>query len=299
MTKMAGTTDIVDFLMSIGVDVRRSGQEISARCPVHLQRTGKEDRSPSWSMNADTGLWICYSCGARGTLFGLVRELTGQENIEVMSMLMNNSVESLGEVKVKPKMEFDINSYLSFPPVPSKELRKRNLSADSATKYGIRWNPKNESWIIPIVSPDNKLLGWQEKSSDFVRNHPRGIHMRDTLFGVEKFFRHTAILVESPLDVVRFDSSFDGMQCLASFGASITDEQLRLLYSLADRVIVALDNDSAGITSAKKIFKNMPSLKEGIFWLKYSHTKAKDIGDMTDSEIEEAVSESSVIPWWV
>jgi hypothetical protein len=43
----------------------------------------------------------------------------------------------------------------------------------------------------------------------------------------------------------------------------------------------------------------MPLLKGGVYWMKYSHTKAKDIGDMTDTELEEAIVGSSVIPWWL
>jgi 5S rRNA maturation endonuclease (ribonuclease M5) len=250
-------------------------------------------------MNSENGLWICYSCGARGTLNGLVRELTGKEDLEVSAMLMNNSVDMLLVPKVEQETPADIHTYLSYPPVPSKYLRSRNLSSDAARMYGIRWNETNLSWIIPIVSPDNELLGWQEKAPDWVRNHPRGIKMRHTLFGIERFTSKTSILVESPLDVVRFASSFDGMQCLATFGASITTEQLRLLYGVSEKVIVALDNDKAGIESAKKLFKDMPALKGGMFWLKYSHTKAKDLGDMTDDEIEQAIMDASVIPWWI
>ena len=45
MTAIHGTTDIADVLKSLGVDVIRVGDtEISARCPVHLNRTGKADR---------------------------------------------------------------------------------------------------------------------------------------------------------------------------------------------------------------------------------------------------------------
>jgi hypothetical protein len=60
-----------------------------------------------------------------------------------------------------------------------------------------------------------------------------------------------------------------------------------------------MDNDEAGIASAKKIFKDMPLLKGGVYWLHYGHTKAKDLGDMTDDEIELAVVNASVIPWWL
>ena len=297
--KTAGTTDLADFLISIGVDVRKVGQEISGCCPVHLSRTGKVDRSPSWSMNSDNGLWICYSCGARGTLNGLVWELTGKSSIEASTMLMNSLVDGLDKPRVEHIPDFNIQQYLSFPLPPEDELRKKRISNDCARVYGIRWNEERNSWIIPIINPDHSIIGWQEKAPRFVKNYPTGIRMRDTLFGIERFVSSVAILVESPLDVVRFASSFDGMQCLASFGASITHDQLQLLYNKADKVIVALDNDEAGITSAKKIFKDMPSLKNGVQWLKYKHTEAKDIGDMTDDEVYEAIMGASVIPWWV
>ena len=54
-----GTTDIAGVLTQLGVTIKRIGeQEISGCCPVHKSRTGKDDRSPSWSMNANTGLWL-------------------------------------------------------------------------------------------------------------------------------------------------------------------------------------------------------------------------------------------------
>jgi len=296
---MAGTTDLGDFLLSIGVDVRRSGQEISARCPVHLSRTGKEDNSPSWSMNSETGLWICYSCGARGTLQGLVMELTGKEDLAVTEMIMNNNVERLQMPEWERRPEVDHQMYLHYEEVPHKRLASRGITSEAARAYGIRWNADKRSWIIPIVSSEGELLGWQEKGTDYVYNHPTGVKKGDTLFGIERFKSQTAILVESPLDVVRFASSFDGMQCLGTFGAQITKKQLQLVYSVADKVIVAMDNDEAGIASAKKIFKDMPLLKGGVYWLKYSHTDAKDIGEMSDTEIEKAITGASVIPWWL
>ena len=299
MGLMAGTTDITDLLMSIGVDIRRSGQEISGRCPVHLARTGKEDNSPSWSMNAETGLWICYACGARGTLPQLIMELTGKEDFAVTEMIMNNNVERLLVPKEESRPDVDHQMYLHYQEVPKSRLDSRGITTDAARVHGLRWNESNKSWIIPMVSPDGELMGWQEKGSGFTYNHPTGVRKGDTLFGIERFTSQTAILVESPLDVVRFASSFAGIQCLATFGAQVTKKQLQTAYGVADKIIIAMDNDEAGIASAKKIFKDMPLLKGGMFWLKYSHTKAKDIGDMTDTEIEEAVVNASVIPWWI
>lgn len=302
MSTTTGTTDLTDLLLSIGVDVIKSGQEIKARCPFHLKRTGKEDSNPSFYINSDTGLWLCYSCGARGNLAHLVSEMVGANGAadpEVLMTIMNHNVSQLNTPKWERLPDIDNTMYFHYEDVPTKYLKARNISSEAARAHGVRWNSKNNSWILPIIDPSNNLLGWQEKAQNFVRNYPQGIKMRHTLFGVEKFRSKTVILVESPLDVVRFASSFEGMQCVASFGASLTTEQLTLLYDLADKVVIALDNDKAGTESAKKIFKEMPLVKGGMYWLKYSHTDAKDIGDMTDDEIWEAVTGASVIPWWL
>ena len=296
---MAGTTNLADYLVELGVDIRRVGQEITGRCPVHLSRTGKEDNSPSWSINAETGLWLCYSCGARGNLQHLIVQLTGKEDTEAMQLVMNMGIDRLGMPEWEKKVEADIQQYLRYRPVPKKYLQHRNITEEAANEYGVRWNPDERAWILPMVDVHGTLIGWQEKGVGFTFNHPTGVKKGSTLFGLPQFSAGTAILVESPLDVVRFASSFDGVRCLASFGAMVSKTQLDILTDRASKIIIALDNDDAGIASAQRVFREIPLVKGGVYWLKYSHTKAKDIGEMTDDEIEEAVSQASVVPWWM
>jgi DNA primase len=99
--------------------------------------------------------------------------------------------------------------------------------------------------------------------------------------------------------VVRFASTFEGIQALATFGAHVSKEQMTLVSSVAERIIVAMDHDKAGTESAKTLLKSLPRFRNGIYFLHYAHTDAKDIGDMTDDEIDVAVTKSSVVPWWL
>lgn len=298
-----GTTDLQHVLVDLGVEVTRAGErEISGRCPVHLVRTGHADRSPSWSMNAETGLWICYSCGARGTLVGLISELTGDETslIDVHSFLINSSLQRLEREDLpEPEPEIDWLSYSRFSEVPSSYLYNRNLDATATRRHGIRWDTQNKAWVIPIVSPMGELMGWQSKKVDWVRNYPIGVKKSHTLFGIEKFSSTTAVLVESPLDVVRMSNVLEDVQGLATFGAFVSTEQIKLLNSVASRVVVAMDNDEAGLKANKSLFKNLPRFDKGVLWLNYKNTNAKDIGDMTDEEITTAVNTASAIPGWV
>ena len=298
-----GTTDLHSVLVELGVEVRRSnGREISGCCPVHEKRTGRADGSPSWSMNSETGLWICHSCGAKGTLASLVSELTGNPDSvsAVNQLLIETGISRLtAPERVEYKPEVDWVSYSRYENPPIHEVIKRNLDPDVALAHGIKWNVRKHAWVIPIVSPLGELMGWQEKGPGYFNNEPAGVKKSNTLFGIERFQARTAVLVESPLDVVRFASAFGGMQALATFGAHVSKEQINILVNVADRVIVAMDHDKAGTESAKTLFKTLPRFRSGIFWLDYSKTDAKDIGDMTDEEVNYAVGNASVLPWWM
>ena len=302
-TGTTGITDIADVLTRLGVKVKRVGEkEISACCPVHEKHTGKADNSPSWSMNARSGLWICYSCGAKGTLSTLVSELTGEPDsiIAVHTFLIETGLERLTSEpveEVKPEVDWKVFSAFSAP--SDAWLFTRGIDRASARKYGIRFDEKKQAWILPIVSPLGELLGWQEKEPSKVRNYPIGVKKSETLFGIDKLDNKVAVIVESPLDVARLDTVANGISGLATFGAAVSRTQMRILSEHADSLIIAMDNDIAGIESAKRLSERLPSFRYGVKYLHYAHTNAKDIGDMTQDEILTALKKASVLPWWL
>lgn len=301
-TSTRPSTDLAELLTSAGVEIRSAGErEITGRCPVHVRTTGKEDRSPSWSINAESGLWICFSCGAKGTLSMLLAELLGSNTTwDVQKFILQNSMNRLNGVSRSDDAPIvNINEYAKFTRVSDKRCAHRNLDPDLVFQYGVRWNPDRKTWAIPIISPSAELKGWQEKRSGSVLNYPKGVEKSKTLFGIERIRSHTAILVESPLDIVRFAAVFSRPQALASFGAHVSDTQLSLLTQVADRVIIAMDNDDAGLAASKKIYKRISTPRRGLLWWNYSGTTAKDIGDMTDDEIERGLTTATVVPPWV
>lgn len=296
-------SDLESVLRQLGVDIRRAdGKEITGRCPVHLRVTGKEDNSPSWSMNASSGLWICFSCGARGTLSMLVEELAGSSDAMATVRELSFKVateRAYGQVPIKASApDVDWLTFSRFDRVPEQHLSNRNIDIDISNRYGIRWCAEHKYWIIPIISPEGELMGWQEKSRRFFRNVPEGVQKSQSLFGWDRFTAKTAVLVESPLDVVRFATVFDSPQALATFGAHVSADQLELVGMAADRLIIAMDNDPAGLAAAKHIYKNSPRFKKGVFFFNYGNTDAKDIGEMTDSQIVRGIKSSTSTPPW-
>lgn len=296
------STDLVAVLETAGVELSRiSDREITGKCPVHVRVVGREDRSPSWSINASTGLWICFSCGARGTLSSLLSELMGDSSLSAQQFLINAGMERLhADPRESNKIVYvDREAFFSFRRVSDKRCEARNLDPEKVYNYGVRWNPNHKSWSIPIISPMGQLMGWQEKKPGWFRNYPVGVEKSKTLFGIERFRSRTAVLVESPLDVVRFAMVYKSPQALASFGAHVSKDQLDLISHTADSLVVAMDNDEAGIEASKRIYKTIASPRGGIKWWNYSGTSAKDIGDMTDEEIKFGLLNATVVPPWI
>lgn len=300
---MTTSGDLATMLSDLGVDIRRSeGKEITGRCPVHIKTVGKEDRSPSWSMNAETGLWICFSCGARGTLSMLVSELTGEEDtlLLVHRMLIDSGINRLTSPKThKPEPDVDWVSFGRFTRVPERMLDRRCLDTTAAWRLGIRWDTEAKCWIIPIVSPLGELKGWQAKKTGWFRNTPEGVIKSSTLFGIDRFRAKTAVIVESPLDVVRLASVVSDPQGLATFGSFVSTEQMRLMASVADGVIIAMDNDPAGWKANRHLQKNLPYFRDGVRWFNYKGINVKDIGEMSAREIKQGIDTASVMPPWV
>lgn len=281
-------TSVEDVLSQLGIrTVGAGGREIAGHCPFHA------DRHPSFSMNAQTGLWICYQCGASGTLPMLVSMVSGEEGAQttVLRELRRTSHRErlkAPEPEAEPEPELDpfviFAKYESFKTPPRWALDDRRISKETAKRYGVRWD---RGWVIPIWSPEwlPALWGWQFKQLDYVSNYPKAIKKSATLFGYRELEEDTVVLVESPLDVLRLAEV--GVPAVAAYGAYVSNAQLKLLIDYADRIILALDNDKAGIEQTKKIYlKLLRQVPTG----KVVYPKGvKDPGNMTDRQARKLV----------
>lgn len=58
-------TDVIEEI--VGKPIPERGENAMVRCPLH------EDRRPSLSVNLESGVWVCFSCGERGKTGKLAR----------------------------------------------------------------------------------------------------------------------------------------------------------------------------------------------------------------------------------
>ena len=65
ISKVREATDVVSLVRE-RVDLRQKGREFWGCCPFHKEKT------PSFKVNPDTGLWHCFGCGEGGDAFGFI-----------------------------------------------------------------------------------------------------------------------------------------------------------------------------------------------------------------------------------
>jgi hypothetical protein len=286
-------------LSALNVEAKRnSSGEWKARCPKHYERVGKNDRKPSWSINESTGLHGCFSCGYRGNLTSLVTDLSDMDPWAAAVWLREEGMQTL-EIAGAP--EEDAAPAINFMPTvedewhlfkrPPAEARvSRGVTLEAVKYYDVRW--KDGGWCLPITKWDGTFIGYQWKKDERVLNVPDGVLKRETLFGLDRLLHaDEVVLVESPLDVLKlYDNGFAGV---ASFGAMVSHEQIDLLVSFCETLVIGMDDDSAGRTQARAIYERVRYVMPSVKFLNYAKTRKrkstgrhpKDVGDMSDEEV--------------
>ena len=305
--------DIPLALTGLGIDFTDQGAEALALCPVHYERTGKEDRNPSWWINLETGLHTCFSCGYKGNLLQLICDVKGfyfnssYDYRSAESWLATAAEISIEDLQAALKaMPSYINEFAKpiemsearlavFTEPPQLALGLRKITSEIASEYGVLWDSKTSTWILPLREPtSNKLMGWQEKGTidRTFKNRPAGLQKSKTLFGVESQNINVVVVVESPLDCLRVSGA--GISgAVAICGSSPSEDQIKLLRA-SEKIVAAFDNDKAGIKASKEMLEWGRKYALNLFYFNYGSSVAKDPGDMTDEEIrwgvENAVS---------
>ena len=303
------TYDVELVLNHLGIDYSIRGVEANGLCPMHEEITGKVDRSPSWWINIETGAHICFSCHYKGNVTQLVcdikqfylpnsKQYDYNAALAWLGTLTEISPDELAErllslpnyIKANTsKLVMNEARLAVFVDPPKHALESRHITADAVKQYGILWDDKTSTWILPLREPDSgTLLGWQEKGTldRTFRNRPAGLKKSSTLFGLENQQEQAVIVVESPLDCVRMASA--GIAgAVAICGSSLSEKQVKLLrYS--DKIVCAFDNpsiDKAGKKACDEMLDFARKYGLNLFFFNYGDSNKKDPGEMTDSEI--------------
>ena len=290
--------DLLRYLADAGIQQLHDGRkEIAGVCPAHIKRTGHADTHPSWSINKQSYLHYCQSCGYKGTLTSLLIDLTGAAPEDLEQQLHEQSfLRKMAEVRAEPDTVLEPLFNLTewglmnlMRDVPRRLLESRWLRRHAIDHYQVRWNRDTKQWVMPLRSPTGNLIGAQYRQTGNVLTLPATVEKGTTLFGYSLMSQYDwVVLVESPLDAVRLFGL--GINAVSSLGAWISAAQCRLLARSFTTIYMALDDDTAGHRGAEIATRMLR--KQGAAVVAWSYhglqdeegRKAKDVGDVPDDD---------------
>ena len=146
--------------------LRKTGKQYVGLCPFHQEKT------PSFSVSEEEGLFYCFGCGKKGSLFDFVMEKRGLNFIEMLRFLGGRygievvdegvgSAEEIAKRKAQKELrsklinclELVVGSYASMlqsdpgASIAREYLKKRGIGAEAISKFQIGYAPEQWSFI--------------------------------------------------------------------------------------------------------------------------------------------------------
>ena len=266
-------------------------------CPFH-----NNYRTPAGEMDKSGGHFYCFSCGTSISLIDFVIKLTQKTYFESIRFIKSfevaiNIVDNL-ELAFENRTEFEIfdeftikrlNNQAINSPRAVRYFEGRRISQESIKRFSLGYSEKQDMVTIPITTPDGLnyvgFVGRSVEGKDF-KNTPK-LPKSKILFNLHRARLHdTVYVVESSFDAIRLDQC--GIASVATLGSSVSKVQIQLLTKHFNNVILVPDNDDAGKDMAHRVIDVIGPRAVSIGL----PSRFKDIGDMTDSDIEQLVKKT-------
>ena len=315
--------ELLEEFGATGIRSNGKGELIHSCClPFGLHAHG--DRNPSASLNYQKLTYNCYGCGGGGLLWfvGICR---GVGTAEARRWLAAETGNGPDEQPLTSLLDFFDAVYAQKQdtpaPIPNMDLRVldpyrqihpymtevRGCPMETLIEHNVGYGefrinlgtPEQPNWVTSprVVLPHiwrDKLVGWQTRRL-LNDGTPKYLNTPDfpkdtTIYDYDPK-RRTAVVVESVLSILRHSSRH---HMVATFGASVTDRQMRFL-SQYERVILWMDNDNAGWRATGEIAEHLESYMP-VFVV--PSPWAADPGDMDDETVDALLAEAVPYSIW-
>jgi DNA primase len=169
IARVRETADIV-AVVSEHVQLKRVGRRWSGLCPFH------GEKSPSFSVNQDQGLYYCFGCGAKGDVITFVREIDHLDFVGAVEKLASTAGIALRYTDTREgdsrkqrsrlveamaaAVEFYHERLLSGPDAaPARAyLRGRGFSSDEVRHYQLGWAPDSWDTLVKTLKVPRAVL---------------------------------------------------------------------------------------------------------------------------------------------
>jgi DNA primase len=271
------TFDVEAYLTDRGVQRTKSaGTEFFAYCPFHIAKLGYESNPGAWSINTETGVHHCFSCGAGGGLGVLVKHVDRFDTIWDAEQWLIGRYGIFTESTLTESLELHFNdpepTYDGIPETTLDRYRFRHpylagrgISDAWQTVFGVGYDKATHAITIPWRLGDGTLATVKKRSVATKRFWydppvPSGAKKR-LVWGIDKIVGNVAAvkavgITESETDALTVWQKLwqrFGVAGVAIGGNNPSREQLALLkrHVPADiEFIIMTDNNDAGRVAA-------------------------------------------------
>lgn len=278
----------------------RSGSEWQCLCPFH------EEKDASFSINVESGLFICYACQERGPFAKLaahlgVGEYGGPVDPGRTASQVRKRIPEVKELLTTPEEQklfpADWLDWWSQPGYEEHWEPRGITDAEVMADFQLGYAPEDEALIIPLHDHHGRPIGvvrrFLKPPPDVAKyKYPRGVKISQVLYGFSQATRQEKldqlVVVEGSIDALKAWSF--GVPAVAILGARASDRQIELIESLSPTsLVLMLDNDRAGRLAAEGLIEGLRG--SGVILRRPSEWPAgcKDVGDMASHQFTKAL----------
>lgn len=286
-----------------------------------LPKGGHKDqvRNPTASLNWKKLTYKCLGCGSGGGLLWFIAECRGTSAAEARQWLEGATGTGNTLMSLHDLLAFFDALYVKrekYEPIPTygeKVLRPwewlhpymtevREVPEETLVKMRVGWDPDADRIVIPHFWED-RLVGWQSRrlAADGTPKYlsSPAFPREQTIYNYD-YMAAEAVVVESPLSALRH---LHHAHIEATFGASITERQIKLLQR-HPKVVLWTDNDKAGWDALEDHVNRRGKVERlGLINALSGHTRTyvvqspwiEDPAELPDAEFDRLVSEA--VPW--
>lgn len=246
-----------------GVEVRNN----MACCPFH------NDSRPSMIISDERNSYKCFACDAYGDAIDFYARLHDMSMVDAAIKLVDEYAldfkfsqrQKYAGIQLEPITESQIN-YLSG----------RGVEHTSILEFEFGSHKGNVAF--PIKDENNKYVGHQSRSigdnKQYYSNFPKSEILG--FLNVAKEMGPTTLVSESYLDCVM--AWQEGVACVTTFSRSMSPRQVELLNTHFTKVILAFDNDDAGIAGTLDAYEKI-KINNPIKDVRFASFSGKDVGE--------------------
>ena len=251
------TNPFADWIVPHLKNVKRvSNGQILCTCPWH------DDRHPSLSINLGSSQFKCFACDKTGNYEDLCAVLGEEPNQTIREFLYggDNGVKTVKDKQQRSIPEHVVEEYVRDLSPNMREILKmdRGLSDEVIDRFQLGFDKLTDRITIPVRNEEGCVVNirkWNGKKVPKILSYKKG-YGEARLFPFDVLKDATeVIIVEGELDTLKLISE-DITTVTGTCGAETWKPEWNAQFN-GKRVVVAYDNDAAGIRGGEKVAKSL------------------------------------------